>query len=442
MIEDAPSRDTGLLRRLAAHLERPITRLTARTAGRAVAAGLTALFLIAGGLSLEIAALGLAAAVGWAAFWPLEAPSAEAGATITRKNEREAKLWRMAVDAVPEPIVVLDRNGLVAHINGAAKAQFGPRRRGGHFAAVSRDPAFLDAVERALAAGEDSAVELHEHVPIERRRVASVVALKPRRMTAAAPAVLISFRDMTGQDRLARMRADFVANASHELRTPLASLKGFVETLQGAAKDDPAARERFLGVMSDQADRMARLIDDLLSLSNVEMREHVPLSGRVDLNEAASHAVQSLKPLADKSGATVTLQELAEPALIQGDRDEMVQLLQNLIQNAIKYGKPDGRVAIAVAREPAGSAGPQRFIVSVTDDGPGIASQHLPRLTERFYRVSATASRATGGTGLGLAIAKHILNRHRGELTITSTLGQGSTFAVALPAAPDDAPAA
>ncbi|MGH7124327.1 MAG: ATP-binding protein [Stellaceae bacterium] len=439
MIEDAPSRDTALYRRLATHLDQPAARLAARALTLGLAGVLTVFFVIAGGLSLDVAALGLAVTLAWAAFWPLEASPAEAIAKSTPKSEREAKLWRMAVDAIPEPIVVLDRAGLIVHINGPAEAQFGPRRRGGHFASVSRDPAFLGAVERALATGEEGSVELHERVPIERRRLATVAPLKPRKMTAAAPAVLISFRDMTEQDRLARMRADFVANASHELRTPLASLKGFVETLQGAARDDPAARERFLAVMSDQADRMARLIDDLLSLSNVEMREHVPLAGRVDLNEVASHAVQALKPLADKSGATVTLQEFAAPAVIQGDRDEMVQLFQNLVLNALKYGKPDGRVSIIVAREPAGSAGPQRFIVSVTDDGPGIAPQHLPRLTERFYRVNVTASRATGGTGLGLAIAKHILNRHRGELTITSTLGQGSTFAVALPAAPEEA---
>ena len=230
------------------------------------------------------------------------------------------------------------------------------------------------------------------------------------------------------------MRADFVANASHELRTPLASLRGFVETLQGAAKDDAQARERFLKVMSEQAERMTRLIDDLLSLSRVEMREHLPLSERVDLNDAVAHVIQALQPIAAKAGTAIEFHKLEGTAIIRGDRDEIVQVFQNLVQNAIKYGKAGGRIDVRVTREAAGGGRPARFIAAVIDDGPGIAPQHLPRLTERFYRVSAVASREKGGTGLGLAIVKHILNRHRGELTITSRVGEGSTFAVELPA--------
>jgi two-component system phosphate regulon sensor histidine kinase PhoR len=233
------------------------------------------------------------------------------------------------------------------------------------------------------------------------------------------------------------MRADFVANASHELRTPLASLRGFVETLQGAAKDDPEARERFLKVMSEQAERMSRLVDDLLSLSRVEMREHLPLVERVDLNDAVARVIQAMQPLAAKTNATIEFQQLPEPAVIRGDRDEVVQVFQNLIQNAVKYGKPGGHVDVRVAREAPAAGRPARYLVSVKDDGPGIAPQHLPRLTERFYRVNVAASREKGGTGLGLAIVKHILNRHRGELIVTSTVGQGSTFTVALPLAQD-----
>jgi two-component system phosphate regulon sensor histidine kinase PhoR len=240
---------------------------------------------------------------------------------------------------------------------------------------------------------------------------------------------------LSEQDRLTRMRADFVANASHELRTPLASLRGFVETLQGAAKDDAQARERFLKVMGEQAERMTRLVDDLLSLSRVEMREHLPLAERVDLNEAVAHVIQALQPIASDAGTAIEFQGMAEPAVIRGDRDEIVQVFQNLVQNAIKYGKPGGHIAVRVTREAAAGGRPARFVASVTDDGPGIAPQHLPRLTERFYRVSVAASREKGGTGLGLAIVKHILNRHRGELAITSKVGQGSTFAVMLPVA-------
>ena len=197
------------------------------------------------------------------------------------------------------------------------------------------------------------------------------------------------------------MRADFVANASHELRTPLASLRGFVETLQGAAKDDAQARERFLKVMGEQAERMTRLIDDLLSLSRVEMREHLPPAERVDLNDAVAHVIQSLQPIAGQAGTTIEFRRLEAPAVVRGDSDEIVQVFQNLVQNAIKYGKRGGRIDVALAREPAGGGRPARFVVAVTDDGPGIAPQHLPRLTERFYRVSVAASREKGGTGLG-----------------------------------------
>jgi two-component system, OmpR family, phosphate regulon sensor histidine kinase PhoR len=315
-----------------------------------------------------------------------------------------------------------------------AEDLFGSRRRGGHVASMSRDPELLGAVDQALLSGATCSVELHERVPVERRLLATVAPLDQLRSGGDGPALLISFRDLSDQDRLARMRADFVANASHELRTPLASLRGFVETLQGAAKDDVQARERFLKVMGDQAERMTRLIDDLLSLSRVEMREHLPPAERVDLNDAVAHVIQSLQPIAGQTGTTIEFRRLEAPAVIRGDSDEIVQVFQNLVQNAIKYGKRGGRIDVGIAREPAGGGRPARFIASVKDDGPGIAPQHLPRLTERFYRVSVAASREKGGTGLGLAIVKHILNRHRGELDVTSKVGQGSTFSVILPA--------
>ena len=232
------------------------------------------------------------------------------------------------------------------------------------------------------------------------------------------------------------MRADFVANASHELRTPLASLKGYVETLQGSAKDDADARERFLKIMAEQAERMSRLVDDLLSLSRVEMREYLPLSDEVELGVVLTEVAQTLEPLAKRAGVTLTLSRSDGEAIVRGDRDELLQVFQNLVQNAVKYGRSGGKVDIRMTREPAASGRPEGFRVDVTDDGPGIAPQHLPRLTERFYRVNVAASREKGGTGLGLAIVKHILNRHRGALLIASKLGQGSTFSVSLPSAP------
>ena len=239
--------------------------------------------------------------------------------------------------------------------------------------------------------------------------------------------MLATLRDVTEARTLDRMRADFVANASHELRTPLASVLGFIETLQGPARDDAVAREKFLVVMAEQARRMARLIDDLLSLSRIEQHIHVPPQDHVDLASLAAEMVDNLRPMADGAGAELRLQAHG-PVVIAGDRDELLRAVENLIENAIKYGGA-GPVDIAVE---AGD-GVARF--SVRDHGPGVAARHIPRLTERFYRVDTTESRAKGGAGLGLAIVKHIVGRHRGRLTIESAPGEGATFAFVAPLA-------
>jgi two-component system, OmpR family, phosphate regulon sensor histidine kinase PhoR len=270
-------------------------------------------------------------------------------------------------------------------------------------------------------------VELVERVPVE-RRVAATVSRLARSSRPPAPHVLVTFRDLTEQDRLGQMRTDFVANTSHELRTPLASLRAFVETLQGPARDDANARKRFLQLMALQAERMTRLIDDLLSLSRIEMRVHLPPRGIVDLNETAAYVCQSLEPVAEAAKANLKLVRDETPARIRGDREEIVQVLQNLIQNAIKYGREGGAIEVRVGRDARAGAGGAKVWVSVVDDGPGIAPEHLPRLTERFYRVNVASSREKGGTGLGLAIVNHILNRHRAELRISSRLGAGSSF--------------
>lgn len=222
-----------------------------------------------------------------------------------------------------------------------------------------------------------------------------------------------------------RMRTDFVANASHELRTPLASLMGFIETMQGPAREDEVARTRFLGIMLDQAQRMARLIDDLLSLSRLEMRAHVTPRGEVDLAAAVAHVVDTLRPMAEDLGVQIDLTVPDAAIVVPGDHDELIQVFSNLVENACKYGQSGERVEISVTR-PEG----QGAQVSVRDFGPGIAKEHVPRLTERFYRVDVETSRAKKGTGLGLAIVKHILARHRARLVVRSTLGEGSAFTV------------
>jgi two-component system phosphate regulon sensor histidine kinase PhoR len=422
-------------RRVGAELEPMLARWAVRRVALQAMLVLSIAFVIAGGLALHWALLGLAAASAWAMLWPSEPASRRLLSTVQASATAQARVWRLVLDAVPEPAVALDQSGQILHANALADEIFGTRRRSSHLANLTRDPELLAAVDQALAERRNREVELHERVPVERRLLASVAPLAGQD-SPGDPALLIFLRDLSEQDRLARMRADFVANASHELRTPLASLRGFVETLQGAAHDDPAARDRFLKVMSEQAERMTRLIDDLLSLSRVEMREHLPPHQQVELNEAVAHVIQTLGPLAEAAGTVIDCKSWPSPAPVRGDRDELLQVFQNLVQNALKYGKEGGLIKVSVEAEPNYAGAPARFRVAITDDGPGIAPQHLPRLTERFYRVNVAASREKGGTGLGLAIVKHILIRHRGELLISSKAGEGSTFAVVLPAAP------
>jgi two-component system phosphate regulon sensor histidine kinase PhoR len=227
------------------------------------------------------------------------------------------------------------------------------------------------------------------------------------------------------------MRADFIANASHELRTPLASLSGFIDTLLGPARDDAEARARFLAIMKTQATRMARLIDDLLSLSRVELTEHMHPETPVDLVPVVRQVVDGLQTLALDRKVEIKIAQPNAPVMVAGDRDELTRVFENLAENALKYGAGGKRVEIAFAERTSPDGA--EALVSVRDYGPGIAAEHIPRLTERFYRVDVAQSRAEGGTGLGLALVKHILNRHRGKLNIESAAGQGATFTVRLP---------
>jgi two-component system phosphate regulon sensor histidine kinase PhoR len=224
------------------------------------------------------------------------------------------------------------------------------------------------------------------------------------------------------------MRADFVANASHELRTPLASLVGFVETLRGPAREDGEARDRFLAIMAEQTGRMRRLVEDLLSLSRIEQREHEPPTGRVEVGPLLSGLVEMLEMKARPRQVALTLEVAPDLPAVPGDRDELAIAFQNLIDNAVKYTRPGTAVKVKANRQDGGVQ------LVVHDQGEGIAAEHLPRLTERFYRVDTARSRQMGGTGLGLAIVKHVLNRHRGRLMVESAVGEGSTFTVLLPA--------
>jgi two-component system phosphate regulon sensor histidine kinase PhoR len=331
------------------------------------------------------------------------------------------------VDGLPDPLLGIDRNRRVVRFNRAASTLLGPIETGRDLSATLRQPALLDAVDAALAGRP-----VHEPAEIvvagpPERILAAHVAVLPR-PTDDGSSVLVVLHDMTALRRAERMRADFVANASHELRTPLASLVGFVETLRGPARDDAEARDRFLGIMAEQTGRMRRLVEDLLSLSRIEQREHEPPTGRVELAPLLKGLVEMLDMKARPREVTLRLQIAPDLPAVIGDRDELAMAFQNLIDNAVKYTRQGSQVTVEAARIDGGV----RLVVR--DQGEGIAAEHLPRLTERFYRVDTARSRQMGGTGLGLAIVKHVLNRHRGRLEVTSTVGDGSSFTVLLPA--------
>lgn len=341
-----------------------------------------------------------------------------------------ASIWRQLVAALPEPMAIADPAGRLIAVNPPMLVLFPRLVVGAPVSNVVRHPELLDAMDDARTTSERQTVEIEDRVPVRRRLIATVTPLDAG-SDPSGPSIALVIRDVSEEERLAQMRADFIANASHELRTPLASLRGFVETLQGPARNDEAARQRFLAIMATQAARMTRLIDDLLSLSRIEMRAHVPPQGVVDLNEVVGFVRQSLEPVAEAASIDVKLSMSSGAATVRGDRDELVQVFQNLIHNAIRYGREGGHVHVRVLDDRT-IAGRPRISVAVEDDGQGIPAEHLPRLTERFYRVSAAVSREKGGTGLGLAIVKNIINRHRGELRIESEVGRGSTFTVSM----------
>ncbi len=374
------------------------------------------------------------AVIGGVVLWSTRSASRDVppDTALAGRPVLEASTLAAFVEALPAPALLLDASGTILAANDAATSTFGPMRRGDALSASLRVPEVLGAI-RAAADGKPHEIEFTERVPVERTFLAYV---SPIASVSQPGLLLLTFDDLTAARRLDEMRADFVANASHELRTPLASLSGFIETLQGPARNDPAAHERFLAIMGEQAWRMSRLIDDLLSLSRVELDAHLRPETVVELGPVVSEVCDSLNPLARERGVSMDVTRPKAPLAVLGERDDLVRLFENLVENALKYGAAGKRVEIAM-RADDGEA-----VVTVRDFGPGIAPEHLPRLTERFYRVDVGASREQGGTGLGLAIVKHIIARHRGRLSIDSRLGEGATFTVRLPLAPPESLAA
>ena len=392
-----------------------------------VAAALVVLAVMAsnGALSKAGAVLGMAVAVGGALLArALLRSRADIGIRSETGQARAGDdLLAAIVAGLPDPTIALDGEGRVAAFNAPASAIAPALRRGELVSIALRVPEVVDAIRRVSASGKAERVEFAERVPADRWSEAHLIPVGERGESALSrPMLLLTFHDLTPIRRVEEMRADFVANASHELRTPLAALSGFIETLKGPARDDPAARARFLDIMHAQATRMARLIDDLLSLSRIELAAHVRPVTPVELAPVVRQVIDSLQTLARDRGVEVAVKTPAEPLVVPADRDELIRVFENLIENALKYGASGKRVEITL------SQGAGEAVASVRDYGPGISAEHLPRLTERFYRVDVAGSRAQGGTGLGLALVKHILNRHRGRLAIEIPLGRWRHF--------------
>lgn len=397
-------------------------------------AALAALSILTAGQSwtVPLTALAAAAQTGIAiylAFGAGQSAASESAGPHPNMQNVIPDTAREILDSIDEPLLLLDSADRVVFANPATYSLIRSDATGKRLSSVLRTPELLESIERVHSGGTAETVAFTIPVPVERYFEAHV-------SRASRQLLMVRIRDVSKIRRSDQLRADFVANASHELRTPLASLTGFIDTLRGHAKDDPTARERFLEIMSTEASRMRRLIEDLLSLNRIEMNEHIPPSGEADVVTLVRDAADVLKPLADTENVQIEIED-RPPLHAVGDRDELTQVFQNLIHNAIKYGRPAGhvRVRFGISAPAGGDRERAQIFVAVEDEGEGIPREAIPRLTERFYRVDVKRSRERGGTGLGLAIVKHILNRHRGRLEIHSVPGSGSTFTAWLPAA-------
>lgn len=330
--------------------------------------------------------------------------------------------------AVPMPLLIIGRDKTILAANSPAQALFSVGTEGlegRNHGLLMRAPDLLSAIAAAIDQEQTAVIRLvTPGLPIDRVYEVNVSPIEE--------GALLAFSDLTTAEEMDRMRRDFVANVSHELRTPLTAISGFIETLLGAARDDAAARIRFLQIMAAEAERMNRLVRDLLHLSRVEAEERIRPETRVDLAALARSVVDTLQPQAHAGQVTIELKGAQSPITLRADSDQMVQVMTNLVENAVKYGSPAGAVVSVSLTPEDGPRGPlMRF--AVVDQGAGIDPRHIPRLTERFYRVDSHRSREKGGTGLGLAIVKHIVHRHRGRLVIESDIGKGSKFSVLMP---------
>ena len=401
--------------------------------------------------SLVGAVASLAAA---AATWPRRASPEPVETVATAPADIG---FRAALEGLPDPVLIVEGGEAddyaqrrVLFANAAARALLKVSGTGDALVTALRDPEALEAIDEAIY-GRTAGEVAYEPAGAQDRfwRISAA----PLASEAVLPLAVVRFRDETDSQRMERMRADFLANASHELKTPLASLQGFIETLKGHARDDERARDRFLDIMASQTARMSRMITDLLSLSRIELSEHIAPHGRADVALAASDVVDALAPLLAGQDAKI---EVAGPseATVVGDRDQIIQVIQNLTENAVRYSPRGSTVSLSIEPErtlaeaqsparpeaarlailtPDRDEGARYVVVRIADRGRGLEREHLPRLTERFYRVEGQKSGASPGTGLGLSIVKHIVNRHQGGLIVESQPGEGTVFSVYIP---------
>ncbi len=458
-------------------MERKVSRaevVSERRRSVAAVAGACAcvlLILLLGGALQLGAAFAALSALGAIAFVYLtaaaQADTADEAAAMERRSaggkqksaERTGRMSDALLDAVPSPILLIDADERILRANAAARDAFSLTEAGGLLTAVMRTPEVLEAVEEVRANGAERTVEYQATGLHERYYRARIMPISGAR--AAPGTVLITIEDETAVRRSEQMRVDFLANASHELRTPLASLSGFIETLRGHAKDDQAARDQFLAIMQVQAQRMRRLIDDLLSLSRIELNEHLQPTGVADLAAITGDVLDATTLLAVQSAVRLEVDHTVERAPVRGDRDQLVQVVQNLVDNAIKYTPAEGvvtvRAGVGATATQAARGAPAPWLsghrvtlldptpdettryawITVIDAGPGIAPDALPRLSERFFRVEGADTTERTGTGLGLAIVKHIMSRHRGGVSVQSAVGKGSAFTVFAPHTPE-----
>ena len=410
-----------------------LSRLVSRLTLLAVLAGVLLGLVLGAGLGLGHALLALAVMALVSAMLPAAQIVMQTVVPQLAEPDQEDQWVFAFADALTDPCLILDRRSILIHANGAAARKFATIVVGNPITFSLRNPDLVQAIDGAARGGTARSFELHETLPSETWDKVVVAPLRrpdTEWFEDDGRLLIVTFQSLTELKRVDAMRSDFIANASHELRTPLASLLGFIDTLLGPASKDTAAREKFLAIMRGQAERMSKLIDDLLSLSRIEMHQHVRPTGSIDLAALLREVREGLQTQARAASVEIVMTLPAGPATTIGDRSQLYEVFENLIDNAVKYGSTGKTVEVELSA--AGRPG-YAHQVSVTDHGPGVEPEHVPRLTERFYRIDADTSRKKKGTGLGLAIVKHIVHRHRGLLTIKSRPGEGMRVDVLLP---------